>query len=386
MKKSFLSILFLFPLLFSCLSEPKENHSNTVFLDFDKNSPVKALEIFSEAHYVFLEEDLSLPLVRPYKTVVQDSLIFVEDKELNNLFVFDISGKIKAIIKSSGVGPYEFVQIDEFSVSENKIYIQDDYLKKTLVFDYEGRFILEKKHTYFGFNKFYWLGYELTYFDDYNLHGTDFHFSKNDQVLHTFNIDRLDKSLPPVSHMYGFVPDFSKRLVSFVVPFSYKAAFFDLDGFNKYYVSFDFGKFNFPKDQHINFIKDQWNNKEAFIENKYVSMLGYYGPLKNGSILSVSHGLGDPHWFIFDGDLNVEKQFRLRDIENDLDSWNLNLPIAWSMEDFVIMKINSNEFYNRIVKVKESGKSIEGNLEEFWIKHQEELLDDRLVLVFLKVR
>lgn len=66
-EKSFLSILFLFLLLFGCLSESKENHSKSVFLDFDKSSPVKASEIFSEAQYIFLEEDLSLPLVRPYK-------------------------------------------------------------------------------------------------------------------------------------------------------------------------------------------------------------------------------------------------------------------------------------------------------------------------------
>ncbi|PRY87929.1 6-bladed beta-propeller [Mongoliibacter ruber] len=386
MKKGLLPAISLLAVFFGCFSEPKENRLDSVYLDFGKSTPIKASEIFSEAYYLLLEEDITLPLVRPYKTVVQDSIIFVEDKELNNLFVFDNSGKIRTILKSAGVGPNEFIQIDEFSVSENKIYIQDDYLKKTLVFDFKGQLIEEKYHTYFGFNKFYWLGYELTYFDDYSQHGTDFHVLKNGELLISFDIGRTDKGLPPVSHQYGFVPDFSRNLVSFVAPYSYKVAFFNLEDFSQKYVSFDFGKFNFPKEEHINFLKDQWNNREAFVQNKYVSMLGYFGPLKKDYILSVSHGLGDPHWFILDKNFHVKRQFRIKDMENDLDGWILNSAIAWTIDDFVVLKINSNEFYNSVQKALDSGKTIDGNLKEFWDEQNEELLDDRLVLIFLKLK
>jgi hypothetical protein len=376
----------LLAILLGCFPRYKESSSDVFFLDFEKSSSTKASEIFSEVNYLLLEEDTDLPLVRPYKIVVQDSLIFVEDKELNNLFVFDLSGEIKTVFKSLGKGPNEFTQIDEFSVSEDRVYIQDDYLKKTLIYDFNGHLLAEKYHDFFGFNKYYWFGYDFTYFDSYELHGTDFRVSKGDSILSLFDINRLDKSLPPVSHQYGFVPDFSRKEISFVVPYSYKVALFNLCDFKQRYISFDFGKFNFPREQHIAFLRDQWANKDVFVNNKYVSMLGYFGPLKDNYLLSVSHGLGDPHWFVMDEDMHVQTQFRLRDVENDIDGWALNSPIAWTVEDYVVTKINSNDFYNRVQKTITSGTNINGNLKEFWKEHSEELLDDRLLLVFLKVK
>lgn len=386
MKGSDLILFALSVILLGCFPQHKESSSDVFFLDFEKSSPTKASEIFSEVNYLLLEEDTNLPLVRSYKIVVQDSLIFVEDKELNNLFVFDLSGKIKSVFKSLGKGPNEFTQIDEFSVSENRVYIQDDYLKKTLVYDFEGNLLSEEYHVYFGFNKYYWLGHELTYFDNHELLGTDFEVLKGDNIVGSLDINRLDKNLPPVSHQFGFVPDFSRKEISFVVPYSYRVAFFDLDDIKQRYISFDFGKYTFPREQHIAFLRDQWANKDVFVNNKYVSMLGYFGPLKENYLLSVSHGLGDPHWFVMDEEMHVKKQFRLRDVENDIDGWALNAPIAWTVEDYVVTKINSNDFYNRVQKTIKSGINIKGNLKEFWKKHSEELLDDRHVLVFLKVK
>lgn len=373
-------------MFYSCLSGSKKNQSDVIFLDFGKSFPIKASEIFSEVYYLLLEEDTALPLVRPYKTVIEDSLIYVEDKELNNVFVFDLSGKIRTIIKSTGLGPHEFFQIDGFSVSENKINIQDDYLKKTLVYSINGEFIEEIFHPNYGFSKYYWKGNEFIYFDDFDLNNADFQVKKGSEIITSIEINRLDNGLPTVSHKYGFVPHFANLEVSFVIPYSYKVMLFGLDDPSQKIIEFDFGKFNFPQEEYIKFLRDQWNNKDLFIQNKYVSMITYFGPIRKEYLLSVSHGLGDPHWFVLDKAFDVKRQLRIKDLDNDIDGWQLNSTIVATFDDTIVLQINSNEFYNRVVKAKDSGKSIKGNLEELWNKHKEELLDDRLILVFLKTK
>lgn len=384
--KSFVLGLIVLLVNVSCDVEHEVDYLNRVALDFENSNPIKASEIFDDFEYLLLEENPSLPLVRPYKILFQDSLIFVEDKDLNNLFIFNYLGEIQHILQSLGEGPREFIQIDEFSVSENKIYIQDDFLKKTLVYSIDGEFIEEIFHRNYGFSKFYWKGKEFIYFDNFDLNKADFHVKKGSEIITSIDINRLDNDLPPVSQKHGFLPHFTNLEVSFVVPYSYKVMLFGLNDPNQKIIEFDFGEFNFPQEEYKRFLRDQWNNKDLFIQNKYVSMISYFGPLKKEYLLSVSHGLGDPHWFVLDRDFKVKLQFRIKDLENDIDGWQLNSSIASSFDDNIVLHINSNEFYNRVEKTLETKSSLVGNMKDFWDQHREELLDDRLVLVFLKMK
>ncbi|MDX5477715.1 MAG: hypothetical protein LPJ98_04605, partial [Cyclobacteriaceae bacterium] len=60
--------------------------------------------------------------------------------------------------------------------------------------------------------------------------------------------------------------------------------------------------------------------------------------------------------------------------------------IASRFDNNIVLHINSNEFYNRVEKTLETKSSLVGNMKDFWDQHREELLDDRLVLVFLKMK
>ena len=80
--KSFVLGLIVLLVNVSCDVEHEVDYLNRVALDFENSNPIKASEIFDDFEYLLLEENPSLPLVRPYKILFQDSLIFVEDKDL----------------------------------------------------------------------------------------------------------------------------------------------------------------------------------------------------------------------------------------------------------------------------------------------------------------
>ncbi|MCR9084298.1 MAG: 6-bladed beta-propeller, partial [Cyclobacteriaceae bacterium] len=140
-------LLFFILILFSC--QAKDDFDED-FIQIDLSSAKESVnnlsDFFSSVEYVMLEDSDDNPLVQPYKIVSFDSLIFVEDQELDNLLIYNRSGDFLFALNSSDSGPKEFNQIEDYQVSENSIIIKDNILMKFIEFDFSGNFVQESKH------------------------------------------------------------------------------------------------------------------------------------------------------------------------------------------------------------------------------------------------
>jgi len=91
------------------------------------------------------------------------------------LFIFEENGKMKDVIESSGQGPGEFFQMDDFQVTDDRIYIQDTYSGRQLEFDREEELIDEIKNRYNNTSFYIGESYSL-YFLSYQTDYDDFNF------------------------------------------------------------------------------------------------------------------------------------------------------------------------------------------------------------------
>lgn len=128
-----LSIVLIFVLI-SCstTNELKTEFEDERVIDLGRASESLLSSIFDSTSYVLLEEDEQVPLVNFFKTIVTDEYVYVQDNYLHNIFKFDHLGRIISIIKSTGAGPTEFSQITDFQVKNDTIIIRDNLLGKQL--------------------------------------------------------------------------------------------------------------------------------------------------------------------------------------------------------------------------------------------------------------
>ncbi len=99
-------------------------------------------EIFTEIKYVPLETNENCYLSYPTQIQFDDSLIFFQDHEKDEVFVFTTSGVFLNKIGESGRGPNEILHYGDFHLDKNKdrIEIHDRGRDKLLVYDYRGGF------------------------------------------------------------------------------------------------------------------------------------------------------------------------------------------------------------------------------------------------------
>lgn len=113
----------------------------TIEIDLDQSVEGKLSDHFEKPEYIILDYPDSNPVINLYNVVFRDGLIFIRDNRSHNLFVFDEEGQVVNTINANGMGPGEYIQMDDFQVTEDRIFIQDTHLQKQLEFDRNGEFI-----------------------------------------------------------------------------------------------------------------------------------------------------------------------------------------------------------------------------------------------------
>jgi len=382
-------IFFLFGLSFllnSCEQSTSINEEIIVSVDFEKSKPTLLSDFAEEVSYVLLDQEDNFPIVNPYEVSIADSLILVNDRELGNLFIYGFDGRIRDIIKSNGFGPKEFSQIDEYAVFNSLIYILDESQRKTLVFDFEGNFKHEFKNEFSFINQFFGNDFKIYFSSDFTQYGYSFLRMGEDGSIQKYV--PLDKEFikPYFAHRNGFLFDHLNKQLLFTIPYSYKVAVFSEKGILNDLIHFDFGKNNFPKEEHKKFIFDQWNNKENFLKNKYVNFLNYFGNIQSGYLLSVSPGLGDSHWFFLDPSKKIFLQVRQKDIINDINGLPIKGSLVSSYSDHIVFMQNSNELFNEYQKLNQLEKTSHVDSQKFFDENLDKLVDDKFVLVFIKLK
>lgn len=138
-----LSVLFL---LGSCKNDSPENAGRSILVNTNKIDTTSFFLDDKLNKHIVLETTPESTIGTIDKLIVRENKIYILDKEITkSLFVFSIEGKFLYKINRAGRGPGEYIFPDDFSIdhSKNELLIWDIDQKKILFYN-KTQFIKEK--------------------------------------------------------------------------------------------------------------------------------------------------------------------------------------------------------------------------------------------------
>lgn len=384
-KKLPVFILLIVFMLTSCDEDNSTSLNETIHVNLNEaKKGLKLSAIIGDPKFILLNDPQENPLVSPYQFQFKNNKIYVRDLDYDNIHIYSESGQFIRAIFSSGEGPQEFRQINDFFVTENEIIIQDTFLRKIIVFDQEGNFLLERKHLINNSR----LAVSETKFLYYMANDPEFDHNnylveERGEIISKFlqiepELENSGKFLLPNS----FVPTGKNRFL-FYRPYTYQINFLDLTR-NKLgsSISFDFGQAQLSASQH----RMPSNFKNQLIQEKnlvsqFISVL----PTTNGIIISFLRGNSERFYLYLD--LEAKSTLLISEPENDLIPIKLNSP--WTSDgDRIYFFLNSIDFYNQYVEgfTGENVSLAEGNIHHFFQMNKGQLVEDRSMLISFKVK
>lgn len=364
-------------MLFSCQNAAKtERGLVEINVPADKEYLSNYSDFFTSIEYVLLEDSDDHPLVQPYKIVSFDSLIFVEDQELDNLLIYNRSGDFLFSLNSSGAGPQEFNQIEDYQVGENSIIIKDNVLMKFIEFDFTGNFVREYKHQLLSMNFAKTNEYQLHFFNNV-IQSEAFNFLTISETDSSYVIPiqpGYEKLV--LVHQNGFTKSINSAKNYLSLPFSYDVFSFDTKGELEKRLRFNFGNLGITDEQRLLFQNEQQKPSEG----EFILMLRSFYPVGDQYIFNYTSNSRNVYLGVLNSDYSLEKIGE--NLTNDLDGVPLIL-VPWSYhENGVTLKLPSQRFAS-YVSERKPVTSMKSNLPAFVEAHAAELNSDRHVLVFL---
>lgn len=146
--------IFFISILFSCVSKETQSTDNSV-IDISENlHELKSIDEFLIDSLVFRnfktvilqtnEESLLSEIDRVYK---DDRYLFIMDRQLSKICIFDTSGIFISHIHNIGLGPEEYTSLMDFCIdsSRKELVLLCDVPFKIMRFSYEGIFSSEDR-------------------------------------------------------------------------------------------------------------------------------------------------------------------------------------------------------------------------------------------------
>jgi hypothetical protein len=166
--------LVIFFFLFTCLmlswqcseKNKKRKHKNeyqVISLDFKKiinnEKKAKISDIAEKVEYIKLEWKNDSKIGNILDAKLTNEYIFIHHSAFGLLAQFDRKGNFIRNIGKQGRGPKEYSLIRNFSIDEEKglIFIQGNWVKKTLVFTFDGKYLRSIKNTSLEFHSNTWV-------------------------------------------------------------------------------------------------------------------------------------------------------------------------------------------------------------------------------------
>lgn len=289
MKLYLLLFLLLFP---SCTSYSnkagQKNKKKSEIIEGFRFAPhaLEDLAIFKKGYIIPLEtnnDSFIRKISRIYKT---NEEIFILDKTLNKLLVFDIHGNYRCKIENIGNGPREYISLMDFCLDTEKeeILLLCDRPYKIMRYKYDGQFVDEIKNTDLFRNIVMNDGYiycnriesDKNDLNEYEIYCMSNHGEPRGNILR-----RRDNIANKVQHVGSFL---NRSMYTYYTRrFDNKVYRIIKDELTERY-TLDFGKFNAPEhlSQEQDFKKFERECKEKkyiysiteFIENeKYIMFL-----------------------------------------------------------------------------------------------------------------
>ncbi len=376
-------VLFLIIILtFGCRSKEEINsvaqeesldlYLERIEVDLAKKGDNTFSSFFDSINYVLLDHRENTPLVGNMKTVLSDEFIYIEDNELDNLFKYDHFGNLIQVFQSSGSGPGEFAQIEDYQVKNDTIIIFDRVSAKLLFLSNQGEFIKESSIKEGATNFHIGSNYTLLFYSGFgNSEEKIFLRYGDDGQKYPFYQLPENSSRGGVRLLNGFVSDERTSSVSVSIPYTYDLATIDSSGYLSGIIRFEFK--NIPAENPASNYPTSPEKVNVFF------------PFQNYYWVTQFFNRTGYH-LIFDRNFKLE--YFGKDLQNDLDGMSLYLyPIAFN-QDQLILYFHSNTILN-IYEGAEKNLKEEyptATIHQFVNQNKEDLLDDRHVLVFLKLK
>ena len=380
-----LIIFLFFTILISC-GQKTQNKPDRIALNLKESKESLLSEKFEDIEYILLDYQDSFPIVQPYTVIFYENLIFVNDRVLENLFVFSSYGKVLKVIKSTGTGPQEFIQINDFQIFDDHILIKDNRLKKIIAFDFNGNFKFELKEELQSSN-FYFSNEFTTHFMNNDLSNEGFNFlgkSKEEIIERKVKI-RHGMAGIKMAVANSFIRNKFKNEIIFNIPFSYEIALFDTLGKFKNSIEFNLKDSGIDLDKRIKLMNGTLDYS-IVKEEGLTEMVTSFFPFEGQYFAFFERGGNEFQYVFLDDDFKVISQSNK--IKNDIDGMKIrNIPWT-STGEHLVFKINSNDFLNDYhSKFDKTKKEFpKASIHDFISKNSHLLDQDKTVLVLLKVK
>ncbi len=124
------------------INKNNEIEKNISIININKTDKLQTSHLIDSILYIPLETHSSALLTNIDKILHSDNKFFILDQiNRNGVFIFSDKGNFIRKIGHKGRGPKEFVQLSNFDVYDNKVYIYDNSTMQIKVFNFQGEFI-----------------------------------------------------------------------------------------------------------------------------------------------------------------------------------------------------------------------------------------------------
>ncbi|MFD2035136.1 6-bladed beta-propeller [Belliella marina] len=382
-----LFLLFVSVLAFhGCSEKLPDFETQKIQIDLSESEVRPISDIAHNINYILLDPPEETPLVRPYKIVFHDDRIYVEDRALSNLLIFDRSGQLVNSIISTGKGSSEFELLEDFCINNNKLFIKDRILGKILTYDLDGNFIEEIRQYVDGPKFFRGEIFILEYMNN-KTSWENYNFIRTENSDIQGFVD-IRKGFEDLRHgdRIGFIKNKINNQILFNIPFSYNIAIFDSLGIYNKLIEFDVGKNRLDDAQRVEFFKNHQKRLSYVEDNSITENIGLFTPIKNSFLATFRQGNKDDHLLLLNDSLSVI--YQAKNFINDIDDLSLNYyPWTCSEVGFVCL-FPSNRIYNSYIETFQ-GKNVSAdpnNIHGFFQENKEKLKSDYHVLVEIELK
>jgi hypothetical protein len=134
-------------LLSSCSETIKQQNSGTTWFPWNFSDKQFIQDIVDSVYFIPIEAHPDGLFKRADKLIIKNSKIFIYDMlGQNQVLVFDLSGRFLYRVGRRGIGTGEYIQMRNFTVDDNYIYIIDNRTQKILLYEISnGTYISEIK-------------------------------------------------------------------------------------------------------------------------------------------------------------------------------------------------------------------------------------------------
>ncbi|MCR8561071.1 6-bladed beta-propeller [Mucilaginibacter sp. BJC16-A38] len=135
-QKQFIYILFVPFLLLGCKKHVSVNYRPQYILDFSNTLNDTSTRLINKLKVISLKNNHDSVIISEVsKIIVEGNRLYILDRKLSQLALFDTLGNFKQIIGQVGTGPGEYQNIKDFVLKENAIVVYTDIGKKLIFFD-----------------------------------------------------------------------------------------------------------------------------------------------------------------------------------------------------------------------------------------------------------